>query len=551
MKIYKLIALFIVISGCISNVEDAQKIYAKKERIYPVSKFSATDFCEVLQTDSDLGLNCEHRQAAVAKGSDLEKFITYINGKIPEDYFAKGNSTENNEYNTAENESNNRSKIKHLRPDIEAFTLPVLRQVNEPPILYTSLSPEGQRAILEYVSKRATNAQEDLSLLKELLKIIRYEGGLAKFGPLPGDPLQPIRLIMSATLNSIHESDRMQNIFFFIHLQKGAKFIEIRTPESVTNKVILGKLSAESTLGANLGLEGPSIPGVGGKVTGGGTYEFKRAFEKTLAKEFAVRTIKKNTSGDTLMITQSANTEQIDLSGNVIANVSIKIKGKDSQTSLTDIQLNEDETLKKMKMRERLFVNAFEVPAIIAWVAQVRAVERGNDTPMESDDIIRPVIFKGVNSMTMWTNPMDVNVIGIPFRESEQVKEESKKEPNDGCKVAILLYERPGQNSRWVSFENYLDAVYFKNALIKKLVELKQKIDAPRGKKVHLNDLAVGFSIAEKDNDASFEKSIVDITEIDTHRMRVHPLEASDFPLSRTNAFDVSEDLCKDKSVGN
>ena len=473
---------FLALTGCLLSCEKplpSERYHKSRGELIPVMPFTGKEICENISnkefeegifTDSLCqGIACkkikgEEIKNRCEKGTlpYIKKLLSEAEKRFPPEYFDPNpNRSLPHEFSNV-NLGSSDSRIKSLQPRVEIATLPLKNEITAP-FSFKEISPEGQQALVNHLGKRSSTKADDLEFLEQLLWVLRHEKNKEpSIINQSVSRIRTVRLLINASKNSSHPSDRVEKINTFITFLKGAeRFYDIKLPETLKPTLNLGKLTEESKSITGLELGGSvPIPNAPVSATAHTTSEFKRALEKSITKEFARTSIHMNSSQNTIYINQEAPFEGIDLSGNVITDISFELPHQSNNyLEISDyygISNDDPNPLENIKSKPKIILNQGNVDAIVGWTVQARVVTKGEDTISEGDDEVVPVLYKGVERVNLWRNNETIYYLVIPYFEKTE------------CKVAVLVHMRhPEGVASLMSFRDPKDAYALRTELMK------------------------------------------------------------------------------------
>lgn len=381
-----------------------------------------------------------------------------------------------------------------LRPHIEVTARNPEGAKESSKTFVTAMSDRGQQAVVDYLSKKS---DDSVSKAAEGLLGALSKAGSKKESGNPYETRRQVPLLISTSFNSNNPADRLEKVYIFVRPLKGAKIVDVEKPvlETQREKVNLGKENTSLEMSSNFGLEGLAIGGGDAKGKLGLSPKFTQSLEKTLIKQFALRSVSLNPTRDILFVRQEGQ-EGIDISGNVLSSVTLEIPSAPSILDFFSVEQKESEQV--IKRKAEALHNIGDIDALVAWVAVARIVDAGSNTVHEDDDVVRPQVFSGQFPVNLWRNDASFFSLRLEIRSSGRCQS-----------VPLVFYDDIERRARRIVFGSFTEAQRFKTYLMRSTPKPPASAQAGRYPvPVDKETLGIGFPMASNGN---FDESAVNL----------------------------------------
>jgi hypothetical protein len=275
-----------------------------------------------------------------------------------------------------------------------------------------------------------------------------------------------IPLLISTAFNSNSPADRLEKVYIFIQPLGGSKVLDVDkvTIETVKGLAALGKEVTTEEAAPFFSLE--NFP-FGAKATGkGGVASSKigRQLERTLTRQFALRTISLNSDRDILIVRQEGQ-EGTDVTGSVLSTITLQLPNEPGLLNVFAVveKAEGDDDIKDpcnpspqptIKKSLKPIVNVGDVEAAVTWIALTRVVESGAGTITEEDDEVHPIVFADQFKTKLWSNELGFFTLRL------------RHKIGDKCYSVPLVYRDPdSEYMRLMVFKDHPSAARFKGYL--------------------------------------------------------------------------------------
>lgn len=517
MKPILMLSLVLVITlaaGCSTNL----RYHKARLPLIPTKAIDRSDICGELEKSE---IRCTDPKVS----TKIDDFLSLVKNSLPDAYFDSGSAP---------------GSQRSLKARVEVTALPSKRGgTKAPPILFSTLTREGQQAIIQHLAKRSDNLDDDVKALEMLLSTLRNEVSQPA-SPDPFDPYRKTSLTVSASLNSSSPADRLERVYTFILITEGIRVVDIEDLQTERPKVELGTLKTKEEIAASLGITGIPVSQVGGKAGVELSPTFSQTLERVIRKEFARRNIAINADQDILFIRQEG-IEGIDLSGNVSTTLTLQhIERPATITAFSSVQSDSAGKISRETLTKKYyaFQNVGDIKGIVVWVVQVRSVLDGEETIMEEDDLVVPQVSHGYSTITLWRNPAILYFLEVAYQSGD-----------NKCKGALLRYQEESIfPPRLVAFRELDHAHKFLESVVRRYSAMSRHSQGQKESIELAKNFRVGFTVDPDGKDAR-ELNIwwldKDEKPVDIKKLYVYRTEPKDFPLQIQTARILPADYCK------
>lgn len=439
------------------------------KRRVPLASRAALDVKGALLSCSKKALQDPAQAKALDAQEELRRFI----GKtLPLEWFRKGYVRSEPPQIRAHVEVTARSPAPESKEAAKAFA--------------TTLSDRGQQALIEYVAKQDTKDPKDSKSTKDSKAVEKLLGVLRDKGPAEVstgsfDTRRSIPLLISTSFNSHRPADRLEKVYIFIQPLGGSQIIDVDkvSLETVRGLAAFGKEITTQEASPSLVLEG--IP-FGDKITGkGGVASSKlgRQLERTLTRQYALRTVSLSAPRDILIIRQEGQ-EGTDVTGSVLSTISLQLPLEPGVLTVFSVDKPEEiapatpdargttakpaadhantgdsgkskPKLPSITQSSRSFINVGDVDAAVTWIAVTRLVKSGAHTITEEDDEVEPWVFAKQFKTRLWSNELVLYTLRL------------RHLVGAACRSVPLMYHDPNREQmRLMVFKDFASLVRFK-----------------------------------------------------------------------------------------
>lgn len=348
-------------------------------------------------------------------------------------------------------------------------------------------SPDIVCAALKYLGE-GKHSEEDPDILRNIFDVLNP--------PSPADPIspyRPVKITVSATLDSPSPADRLDKIDVYILIDDGAKIVDSEGLATDWKNIVVGELTAGYTLGGGLDASGTWIASKDYTATPKPTFNatYNRNWQRTISRELLRRNVEICEDGRLVVLSQGGQAE-MDISGNVTTTMTLQLNRNPAAMSMLSLILVGGET--EWRSDDRPFLDNGDVNGHVIWVAKVRQVYEGGRTVLEDDDIIGTRILAGSKPITLWRNWEKIYLLGCTSKDPENfyplcyqvakgtpapVPSPSAPQPEaladknllqdvtiEGTKISQV--KRPSASVRFVAFSTLSEAMQFRDKVVKK-----------------------------------------------------------------------------------
>lgn len=419
-------------------------------------------------------------------------------------------------------------KLRNPHIEVTARS-PQLEQASSPNFFGTISGP-GQRAIVDYLKGKGN----DLDALQKLLSTLRGSSG-GTSSPSNLEARQQVPLLISTSFNSNNPADRLERVYIFLQPLQDTKIVDVDklVLETVKVNVTLGKEVTTQEVSPTFSIEnllvGDDAKGKGGLASS----KFGRTLDKTLTKQFALRSVSLDPQRDILFVRQEGQ-EGIDISGNVLSTITLETSPSPTVLDLFSVefqpasQTGSSTPVGVIKRSQEPFHNIGSIDATVAWVAVARLVEGGSETVSEEDDVVQPKVFSGQFKVNLWRNNKQFTFLFLEHKVGANC-----------YYVPLVYYDVFERRARRMAFRSQAEARRFKEHIIRSNEKLARDSDLQRILlKIDADNIGIGFPIGRS---GEVDEKSVNLTwkgqEGDELKnlsaLRVGVTEPSDFPMTK------------------
>lgn len=521
IKLICSLCLPFILAGCPAA---KAKYHTERNEIVQMRVFGRQDIVNELA----LMMRCgEEEDVCERKNRDrADKLADFMNNHLPLPFRIEAvNSAVPNGGRTASHMPN---------PVVDVTALAVI-EPGRAPLTFTSLSPQGQQALIEYAAKKSKDTKEDASAFQEMMAVIAPPSEDKTF-----DTSRQVRLLISSSLNGVNPADRLEKVYAFIYVPEGAKIVDTDKLETERPKTDYGKLTTQASLEATLGYSSGVTKEANEKTKESKAAaeikpSYQRTLEHSLSREFARRNIGINREQDTLFIIQDG-LEGVDLSGNVVTTITLDMQSSPAKLSRLKCgpapkgNAQAAEPACTLKKESDYFQNIGTVKGLVAWAAEVRHVAAGGDTVNEDDDKVEPVVYKGIAPVTLWRNTGQYYFLTVSYREE-----------TGGRRTAFLVYEGGNKRPQYIAFRTAGEAEEFRRHVLTEYTKRSKGLRP--GEALSLAGVSVGFTLNEKGRideskiNAEIKLKNAGNKEVNLTNLGIFVTEPDDFPIRKEHVW--------------